>query len=262
MKEKVYRNNRIVVTNIQRMCLHDGPGIRTTVFLKGCNLHCPWCANPENMSMELQPYVSSSGTRGTYGKEYEPNELVAEVMKDYRFWKNGGGITFSGGEPLMQAKVLEKVLSDLQERKVHIAFETALMTDKSLLQICITYVDLFIVDMKILDSFVCKEVLGGKIENFFDNLRILTEANKSILFRIPCTKEYTLKSENMKQIKSCLKENSHCDVEIFAVHSLAKNKYESLSMPFIEYTEISKEELEGIAQELAKCGNKVSVNYL
>ena len=145
---------------------------------------------------------------------------------------------------------------------MHIAFETALMADKRMLKICMPYVDLFIVDMKLLNPDVCKEVLGGKVENFFDNLKILTEANKEILFRIPCTKEYTLKPENIERIKSCLKEHSHCDVEIFAVHSLARNKYESLAMPFTEYAEISQEELEGIAQEFSKCGNKVSVNNL
>jgi len=262
MKEKVYRNDRIIVTNIQRMCMHDGPGIRTTIFLKGCNLHCPWCANPENISMKLQSYVSLNGEKGVFGREYVVDELLTEVMKDYRFWKNGGGITFSGGEPLLQAKGLEKLLSVLKERKIHIAFETALMVDKSLLEICIPYVDLFIVDMKILNHDVCKEVLGGTVEKFFNNLEILTEANKEILFRIPCTKEYTLKPENIDRIKSCLREHSHCDVEIFAVHSLARNKYESLAMPFTEYAEISQEELEDVAQELRKCGNRVSVNNL
>ena len=99
--------DKILITNIQRMCFHDGPGIRTTVFLKGCNLHCPWCANPENISALPQAY-ERDGRKGLYGKEFSEEELLKEVLKDRRFYEDGGGVTFSGGEPLLQIKALKK----------------------------------------------------------------------------------------------------------------------------------------------------------
>ena len=256
MKEK------IIVTNIQRMCLHDGPGIRTTIFLKGCNLHCPWCANPENISKKIQPYICSDGRAGIYGKEYDSEVLFKEVMKDYNFWKRNGGVTFSGGEPLLQADALREVLIKLKKQNVHITFETALMTDKSFLEICIPYTDLFIVDMKILLPDLCKEILGGNIENYFENIALLSRSKKEILFRVPCSREYTLKLENLEQIKGLLKNYPKYDVEIFALHSLARNKYESIGKAFIEYDKVSKEELEKLATELSRCGNRVTVTSL
>ena len=126
--------NQILLTNIQRFSLHDGPGIRTTVFLKGCSLCCPWCSNPENLISTPQPYIKE-GLEGTYGKYYTLDELTAECLKDQPFYEGKinnpslwsitdaelieqlpGGVTFSGGEALLQMEALAPVCQALHNQ--------------------------------------------------------------------------------------------------------------------------------------------------
>ena len=121
--------DKILITNIQRFSVHDGPGIRTTIFLKGCSIRCPWCSNPENLTPYPQEY-SIEGIDGVYGEWYETEKLVMECLKDNvyyegkynnkRLWnikkhediKNlPGGVTFSGGEPLLQMESLVTALN-------------------------------------------------------------------------------------------------------------------------------------------------------
>ena len=93
-------SDKILVGNIQRFSLHDGPGIRTTVFMLGCSIHCPWCANPENLQKRQRQYPDPEDI---YGKFYSVDELVKEVLKDRVYFSDGGGVTFSGGEALLSA---------------------------------------------------------------------------------------------------------------------------------------------------------------
>ena len=139
----------ILITNIQRFSLHDGPGIRTTVFTKGCTLHCPWCSNPENLTPAIQNYVKKDKDghveeTGTYGKWYSPEKLYDEIVKDKIFYGDietdssldfealPGGVTFSGGECLAQIKELEPVLKRLNEEHIHTAVESCLFVPDEL----------------------------------------------------------------------------------------------------------------------------------
>ena len=256
MKEK------IIVTNIQRMCMHDGPGIRTTVFLKGCNLHCPWCANPENISLLSEPYDLSNGREGVYGKEYEEDVLLDIILKDKAFWKNGGGITFSGGEPLLQMWKMNEILQYCRREQIHVAIETALQVPSEMLEGCMAYIDLFIIDIKILDACLCSKVLGGNVEQFYTNLELLKKFRKQIIFRIPCCKEYIITEKNCEEILELLKEYSNYPVEIFAIHSLGKNKYESLHKEYSAFAIVSKEELQDLNRKFSAWGNEVSINLI
>ena len=118
---------KVRVTNIQRFCLNDGPGIRTTVFFKGCNLKCPWCANPENIEYEIQEFYNpNTNERGTFGYDIELEELERQLLKDESYYNmSQGGITFSGGEPLLQFHKLEPLLKRLKEKNIHLCVETA-----------------------------------------------------------------------------------------------------------------------------------------
>ena len=158
------------ITNIQHFCLHDGPGIRTTVFLKGCNLKCPWCCNPENIDFEIQ---------NCFGRDISLNDLEKELLKDELYYSvNDGGVTFSGGEPLLQIKELVDLLKSLNSKKINICFETALFTNQSLLEMAIPYVDEFIVDVKILNKQLCSDIIGGDVNLFLNNLKLLFDENK------------------------------------------------------------------------------------
>lgn len=258
-------NKTTLITNIQRMCMSDGPGIRTTVFLKGCNLHCPWCANPENIRFVQESYQKED-TIGVYGAWYEADKLYTEIIKDQKFWKRQGGVTFSGGEPLMHVGYLQPIMQKLKAENIHIAVETALFVDAECVETVLPYVDLFLVDMKILQEDMCREVLGGNTSQYRHNLERLIgvqqESSKEVILRIPCNKEYTLQNENVDRILEWCRNHPQIPIEIFAIHSLGKSKYESLGRTCPAFEAISDEELAGLANRLRACGNDVTIQRL
>ncbi len=209
---------KVKITDIQHFSLHDGAGIRTTVFLKGCNLKCPWCANPECISSKIE---------NGFGRYISLNELESEILKDEPYYKTGGGVTFSGGEALLQIKDLEPLLKKLN---INICFETALFVDGNLVKIANEYADELIVDIKMLNPENTKHVLGGNINVFLSNLEFL-DLNK-VTFRIPVTK-YSI--EDTLEICDLIKKYPPKKIEIFKLHNLAKRKYEILNKEF--YTE-------------------------
>ena len=245
------KENKICVTNIQRMCFHDGPGIRTTVFLKGCSLHCPWCSNPENISTKIQNY-EKDGNKGTYGKYYSAEEIFKEVLKDKAFWGNDGGVTFSGGEALMQADALQKLLLMLKELSIHTAVETALFAPKVNIEKIYKLIDYFIVDLKILDPVECKNILGGNVDVFIDNFNRLYEMGKLSLIRIPCSEEYTLTDNNIDLITKFLVNHKHIPVQIFKIHGLGEKKYKSLGLESPRLQDVKDEKMIYLKKELTK----------
>lgn len=259
---------KILITSIQRFCLHDGPGIRTTVFLKGCNLHCPWCCNPENIDMHLQYYYKKekciadngnckygicpfsdlkvtrkkllkitcdeytqckSGALGMYGKYYNDEELLMELYKDWKFWAHGG-VTFSGGEPLLQFYELQPVLAKLRKDKVSICIETALCVDKSIVESAISYIDIFFVDIKIADAQRMKRVVGGDFDLLLKNLEILKNHNAHVIIRHPMIKNYTDDEENMIKIRAILRKFPKFEYQELNEHHLGDDKYRSLGL--------------------------------
>lgn len=241
-------NKDIILTNIQRFSLHDGPGIRTTVFLKGCSLCCPWCSNPENLSTSIQTYIKDNQT-GIYGLYYDTNSLYIEVMKDKSFYEtniNGhdinkniacfpGGVTFSGGECLLQIQQLEELLKKLNKEHIHITIESSLfITEKKLLK-AIKYADLFYVDVKILDEKKCKNYLHGQLSIYLSNLNLLMYSGKYVVIRIPVIGGYTDGKDNRKKVadllKLYIKDNrvNLLKVELIKEHNLGISKYKSLA---------------------------------
>lgn len=244
----------VIITNIQRMCMNDGPGIRTTVFFKGCNLRCPWCANPENISFEKEHYCKAAHLEGIYGTSYEGERLYKELIKDEEFWRStGGGITFSGGEPLLHLHKVQSMLKRLKERDIHLSVETALHVPSEYLIQIMGWTDYFIVDIKILDRQNCKLVLHGNIDAYSENLGILKSNGKRMLFRIPCNMEYTATPENLERICGLLYEFPDIPVEIFGIHGMGKMKYESLGKTYREFSQVSEIQLEEIKRKLEQC---------
>lgn len=253
----------IVVTNIQRMCFHDGPGIRSTVFMKGCGIHCPWCANPENISFQIQQYCEK-GKNGRerpwqYGKEYEAEELIHILEKDRPFWGEDGGVTFSGGEPLLHVGSLLPVWRRLKEMGIHMAAETSLFVPSADLEAALEFIDFFYVDVKLLDSELCARVLGGDTGQYLKNVDLLAKSGKEFCFRIPCSVEYVLQPRNMEKVYEFLSRYSKVPVEIFAIHNLGESKYRNLQITPENFQVVPEEQLQELKCQIEEIGNTVSI---
>lgn len=258
MKGIVHDMNKLCITNIQRMCFSDGPGLRTSIFLKGCNIQCPWCSNPENISFSVESY-NIDGVNGTYGLFYDADSLYKELIKDKRFWGKEGGITLSGGEPLMQAFSLKDILNKMKENGVSVFAETALFVDEKKLKEVMPYIDKFFVDVKLLDRNACMNVLGGDIDLYKNNVSILYKANKIFRFRIPCCVEYTLQEENCDLVVDFLKQYKAIPVEIFKIHDLGEKKYQALGKKNNKFIDVPDELLDGFKAKLENVGISVSI---
>ncbi|WP_295721484.1 4Fe-4S cluster-binding domain-containing protein [uncultured Methanobrevibacter sp.] len=249
------------VTNIQHFSLHDGPGIRTTVFLKGCNLNCPWCCNPENISFEIEKYVEN-GLKKEFGYDISLNELEKEILKDEIYYDNGkGGVTFSGGEPLLQIENIIPLLKHLKNKGINICFETSLSINSNLVSMAIDYIDELFIDIKILENEEALNVLNLNLDLYLKNLEIINHSNikkENITFRIPLNNEYTLNENNINQIINLLKKYPY-KVQIFKTHNLAENKYRLINKKQVEIKELSDNEINEVYDKIKEITGNVEV---
>lgn len=249
---------KVIVSNIQRMCFHDGPGIRTTVFFKGCNLKCPWCSNPENVKFEIEKYIDNN-TEKEFGYEIELKELEKEILKDKVYFDKEGGVTFSGGEPLLQFEKIEPLLKNLKEKDINICVETALMVPEKYLEIALKYVDEFYVDIKILDEEMCKKILNGNIKLYYKNLDKLFLSNKNVTLRLPMSEEYTITEKNTEKILELLEKYKPQKVEIFELHTLGEKKYKALNKEMQVFKKLGKDKIDNLYTLIKSIGINVEV---
>lgn len=253
---------KFLISNIQRFSLHDGPGIRTTIFFKGCNIHCPWCANPENICGKDDTYIEDGITKH-WGKYYTEEELLDVILKDKCFYGDDGGVTFSGGEPLIFLSKAKLLCQRIKDEDINIALETSLFTN--IFEFGdISSFDQIYVDFKILIKKRCSEILGGCLDVFYNNLDLLTkniDVNK-IVVRIPIVKGITNTPDNIEEIKKVLDLYHIKKVEIFNVHNLAISKYEKLNLPFHVYEQLSLMELKEIKAFIESPETDVVINHL
>ena len=242
--------------------MQDGSGIRTTVFLKGCNLTCPWCCNPENIDSKIEEY-NHNDENDLFGYDISLEDLENELLKDEIYYDDGkGGVTFSGGEPLLQIDSLNPLLESLKEKRINICFETSLSVPSDLLKIAIEFIDELFIDIKILDEKESKEVLNLDVNSYYKNLELINNSKikkENVTFRIPLNNEYTLKEGNIKLILDIIEKYPDFKVEIFKTHNLAQSKYESLNKEFIQFSVIDDETIDKVYEKIHKINSNVKI---
>lgn len=285
-------NNNLIINNIQRFCFHDGPGVRTTVFLHSCPLKCPWCANPES-NKNIHKYVVNDCCKlkndkcfyglSCIGKKDNQEHLKTNyhicpvgaieqtrklisiedleniILQDKLVYGIDGGVTFSGGEPLQQSQLLSILLKKLKKQKINISIETCLFVDSNKLLDIIDFVDLFIVDIKILDSKESLKILNGDISLFLKNIELLFENNKQIIFRIPLINPFVTNNKNINKIYDFLKIWKPLKVELMQGHNLAREKYHKLNIPYKNVKTISNNQIETIKKEIQMLDIEVEI---
>lgn len=223
------------VMSIQRFSIHDGPGIRTTVFLQGCPLHCPWCCNPESQDPDG-------------GKEMTVGAVMNVVERDRDYYRNsGGGVTFSGGEAFLQGEGLIALLEAAHAAGIHTAVETCGQAPSGWLQRAEPLTDLFLYDIKHCDGAVLKRTTGGDPDLILKNLRLVAHSGK-VIVRIPCIPGFNFDGTTLRGIFSLVLEYGIREVHLLPYHTLGIGKYDKLGRDYPWSREpLRKEELEPYA---------------
>ena len=179
------------VFEIREFTLHDGPGIRTTAFLKGCPLRCAWCHNPEGQSFDIEPMRHKDGTASPCGVDWTAEALAEELMKNADIMvQSGGGVTFSGGEPLAQAEFVLEVVRQIRERwqagKMTFALETSGFADAETYRTVVSQMDFVYQDLKHWDADGFRKWCGGDLSAVLRNVAWLKTSGVRHVFRVPC----------------------------------------------------------------------------
>jgi pyruvate formate lyase activating enzyme len=264
------------VFRIARYAVHDGPGIRTTVFLKGCPLRCWWCHSPESQSPKAELIVRPdrcarcgtclpvcphhaiepagdlfatdrgmcevcgtcvrecpSGAREIAGTELTVDQLMAEIEKDVVFFdESGGGVTFSGGEPLMQPDFLDEVLRRCQAVRIHTAVDTCGLADREVLLRISPNTDLFLFDLKLMDEGRHREVTGASNQRILENLRMLAELRGNIRIRFPLVPGINDDPENVRALGALVSSLGLTRVDVLPYHRAGIAKYVRLDAEY------------------------------
>jgi pyruvate formate lyase activating enzyme len=225
-----------VVFDIKRFAIHDGPGIRTTVFLKGCPLRCWWCHNPESQDIRSETDVKNILLDGIpfekheeIGKLMSVDELLEIIEKERIFYdESGGGVTFSGGEPLLQHEFLYETLLALKTKRIHTTVDTCGLAKREVFEKIAGVTNLFLFDLKHLDKQKHKLYTGSDNSLILKNLEFLVSKNAKIQIRIPVIAGINDSDKDMKDILKYLKHfnGKIKDIHLLPFHSFAKNKYQ------------------------------------
>jgi len=247
-----------VIFNIQRFSVNDGPGIRTTVFIKGCHLGCGWCHNPEG---RLFPPFGLNNE--VIGRTVDTDELYAEIEKDRVFYEESdGGVTFSGGEPLAQPEFLKSILKKCAEGGIPVAVDTSGYAHKTLFKQILPFTGLFLYDIKLVDPVQHLKYTGVSNTEILENLDFLLNKNANVIIRIPVIPKITATAENIGSIIDLLEKYPvKPEINLLPFHKIAESKYKKFGLKNIMagIKELTEPELEHFRIQFEIAGFKTKI---
>ena len=220
-----------ILFSIEEFAVNDGPGIRTTVFLKGCPLRCMWCHNPEGQNPHPQP-LTKQGKTQVCGYSIDAEELARKLLRDVDLFRDsGGGVTFTGGEPLMQADFLCDVLDRIEG--VHRAVETSGYASQETFARVLERTDMMLFDVKLADPLMHKRYTGADNKQILRNLDVLKHSGKDFVVRVPLIPDVNDTLPNMEATSQLLAGAKGLKrVELLRYHKTAGAKYPMVGMEY------------------------------
>lgn len=269
--------------DVKQYAVHDGPGIRMSVFFKGCPLRCAWCHNPEGRLMQTQllydatkclqcglcedrtqPQNCPTGALAVCGEEYTTDQIMSLIDRQSAFFdRSEGGVTFTGGEPLMQPDALKELLFACGERGYHCAVDTSLFAPPQLVSDIIPLTDLFLIDLKTIDSALHKRYTGVSNSLIVSNMRLVARSGVPFSLRIPYVGGVNVTPhETGRMVKFALqmRELGNLDtVHILPYHNYGRSKWTRLypdadPLPPDPFTTPLPEQVEGFIEMLTRNG--------
>ncbi len=255
MKENRQVTGRIF--DIQRYSIHDGPGIRTLVFLKGCVLRCRWCCNPESQEFQVQT-MRIEGKEKKIGRDVTVEEVMEEIQKDSRYYeRSGGGITLSGGEALCQPEFAKALLQECKEAGFHTAIESTACVPYSVIETILPYLDLYLLDIKHRNSDKHREFTGKSNTLILENAKRLALEAKELVIRVPVIPTFNDTTEEIREIAEFAADLPNVKkLHLLPYHRLGQDKYSGLGRSYLldGYVPFTEEDLKPLILEAEKTG--------
>lgn len=230
-----YLNTKGRIFDIQRYSVHDGPGIRTIVFLKGCVLRCRWCCNPESQEYRIQT-MKVMGEEKVIGRDTTVAEMIAEVEKDRPYYyRSGGGMTLSGGECLCQPEFSRDLLRAAKERGINTAIESMACADFEKIRQLLPYLDFYLMDIKHTNPEKHKEFTGRSNELMMENARrVALSGQTRLIIRVPVIPSFNDTVEEIRGIAEFADTLPGVEeLHLLPYHRLGQDKYEGLGRKYL-----------------------------
>lgn len=221
------------IFDIQRFSTHDGPGIRTIVFLKGCALRCRWCCNPESQSYEIET-MFQNGKPKIMGRDVTVKEVLSEVLQDRPYYnRSGGGITLSGGESLLQPDFAVALLKACKDNGVNTAIETTGFANAEVIERFLPYLDTVLMDIKHINSDKHKEFTKQPNERILENAKLIASKAKKLIIRVPVIPTFNDTVAEIAEIAAFASNLPNVDeIHLLPYHNMGRDKYTGLGREY------------------------------
>ena len=221
------------IFDIQRFSVHDGPGIRTIIFFKGCALRCRWCCNPESQSFEIQT-MNMDGKEKVVGKDITVAELMETILRDMPYYRrSGGGVTLSGGEATLQPEFAEALLRTCKQYGVNTAIESTAIADFTVIQHFLPFIDTYLMDIKHINSKKHEEFTTKPNERILENAKKLDKYANKLIIRVPVIPTFNATKEEIGEIAKFVSELENTnEIHLLPYHKFGTDKYRWLGREY------------------------------
>ncbi len=228
-----YLNEVGRIFDIQKYSIHDGPGIRTIIFLKGCALRCRWCCNPESQRFDIET-MQFGGKEKIIGRDVTVGEILDEIKKDMPYYaRSGGGITLSGGESLLQPRFAVSLLRSARACGINTAIETTGFADFEIIKKYLKHLDYVLMDIKHVNDEKHKEFTGQSNKLILENARKIAESGANLTIRVPVIPTFNNTPEEIRDIAKFVKTLPNVkNMHLLPYHRMGEDKYEGLGRTY------------------------------